>query len=129
MTKPWPHRSWSWPIRVGVATGALALVVVLGRIAIMTPLVEAHADTTFTLLYSFKNRPDGAGPTRLIRDGAGNFYGTTSGGGVGGYGTVFKLDATGAETVLYSFTGGADGSQPFGTLIRDSAGNFYDTTS
>src|SRR5438128_81267 len=56
-----PHRSWSWPIRVGVATGALALVVVLGRIAIMTPLVEAHADTTFTLLYSFKNRPDGSG--------------------------------------------------------------------
>ena len=129
MTNLGPHRSWSWPIRVGMATTAMALLVVLGRIAIMTPLVEAHADTTFTLLYSFKNRPDGAGPTRLIRDGAGNFYGTTGGGGVGGYGTVFKLDATGAETVLYSFTGGADGSEPFGTLVRDSAGNFYGTTN
>ena len=76
----------------------------------------------------------------LIRDGAGNLYGTTSFGGknntanagVGG-GTVFKVDATNHETVLYSFcsTGGAnctDGNQPEAGLFEDSAGNLYGTT-
>jgi hypothetical protein len=33
------------------------------------------------------------------------------------------LDASGHETVLYDFTGGADGGNPYGGLIRDSAGN------
>jgi len=33
------------------------------------------------------------------------------------------------ETVLYNFTGGADGSYPTSTLITDSAGNFYGTTT
>jgi len=38
-------------------------------------------------------------------------------------GTVFKLDTMGRETVLYSFTGGADGAFPLAGLIRDAAGN------
>ena len=42
---------------------------------------------------------------------------------------VYKLDATGHYTVLYSFTGGADGEYPFAGVIRDSAGNLYGTTS
>jgi uncharacterized repeat protein (TIGR03803 family) len=129
MTNLAPHRSWSRKTRVVVATGALALLVVLGRVLVITPSAEAHADVTFTLIYSFKGSPDdGSGPTRLIRDGAGNFYGTTSGGGPIGVGTVFKLDATGTETVLFNFTAGADGSKPFGTLVRDAAGNLYGTT-
>ena len=129
LTKPWPQRGWSWPIRVGVAIGALALLLVLGRVLVMTPSAEAHTDVTFTLIYSFKGSPDGSSPEAgLIRDGAGNFYGTTSSGGPSGYGTVFKLDATGAETVLYGFTGGADGSNPFGGLVRDAAGNLYGNT-
>ena len=131
MTKPWPHRSWSWPLRFGVAIGTLAFVMVLGRALVMAPSAEAQADLTFTLIYSFKNSPDGSGPyAGLIRDGAGNFYGTTAYGGLAGYGTVFKLDATGGETVLHSFTfGGADGSKPFAGLVRDAAGNLYGTTS
>jgi uncharacterized repeat protein (TIGR03803 family) len=129
MTKLAPHRSWSRKTRMGAATGALALLLVLGRVVVITPSAEAHADATFTLIYSFKGSPDdGTGPTRLIRDGAGNFYGTTSGGGPIGVGTVFKLDATGTETVLFNFTAGADGSKPFGTLVRDAAGNLYGTT-
>jgi uncharacterized repeat protein (TIGR03803 family) len=129
MTNVAGHRGWSWPIRVGAATGALALLLVLGRVIVMTPSAEAHADVTFTLIYSFKGSPDdGSGPGRLIRDGAGNFYGTTPGGGPIGVGTVFKLDATGTETVLFNFTAGADGSKPFGTLVRDAAGNLYGTT-
>jgi len=41
---------------------------------------------------------------------------------------VFKLDATGKETVLYSFTGGADGGNPTASVILDSAGSLYGTT-
>jgi uncharacterized repeat protein (TIGR03803 family) len=41
---------------------------------------------------------------------------------------VFKLDTTGKETVLYRFGGGTDGANPFAGLVRDAAGNLYDTT-
>ena len=81
-----------------------------------------------TVLHIF-NLTDGAGPqAALIHDEAGNFYGTTGYGGTFGYGTVFKMDVTGSETVLHSFTGGRDGALPFGSLVRDSAGNLYGTT-
>jgi uncharacterized repeat protein (TIGR03803 family) len=64
----------------------------------------------------------------LISDSAGNFYGTTGGGGIAGYGVVYKVNTAGQETVLHSFTGGADGAFPSGGVIRDSAGNLYGTT-
>jgi uncharacterized repeat protein (TIGR03803 family) len=41
---------------------------------------------------------------------------------------VFKIDPSGKETVLYSFTGGADGKYPTSSLVLDSAGNLYGTT-
>jgi uncharacterized repeat protein (TIGR03803 family) len=83
-----------------------------------------------TVLHSFTGGADGGRPfAALIRDAAGNLYGTTSGGGAFGHGTVFKLDTTGRETVLHSFTGGAGGSTPFGGLVRDSAGNLYGTAA
>jgi uncharacterized repeat protein (TIGR03803 family) len=44
-------------------------------------------------------------------------------------GVVFKIDPSSNETVLYNFTGGADGGFPLGGLIRDSAGNLYGTTN
>ena len=59
---------------------------------------------------------------------AGNLYGTTDGGGASGAGVVFKVDTSGNETVLYSFTGGADGAYPNAGVILDSAGNLYGTT-
>ena len=42
---------------------------------------------------------------------------------------IFKLYPSGHETVLYNFTGGADGGHPGSGIIRDSAGNLYGTTS
>lgn len=82
-----------------------------------------------TALYSFTGGTDGQSPqTSLVRDGEGNLYGTTTAGGDSGYGVVFKLDLVGKETVLYSFTGGADGGVPIGTLVRDKEGNLYGTT-
>ena len=64
----------------------------------------------------------------LIRDATGNFYGTTLDGGAYGFGTVFKLSTTHALTVLYSFTGGADGAYPFNGLTWDAAGNLFGAT-
>lgn len=82
-----------------------------------------------TILYSFKGAADGAYPTAdLVRDEYGNLYGTTSGGYNTNNGTVFKLDPKGHETVLYRFTGGADGGFPWAGLLRDPEGNLYGTT-
>jgi uncharacterized repeat protein (TIGR03803 family) len=63
-----------------------------------------------TVLHSFAGGAGGADPhAGLIRDAAGNVYSVTVGGGTSNRGTVFKLDTNGQETVLYTFTGGADG--------------------
>ena len=82
------------------------------------------------VLHSFSaTGGDGAYPyAALIHDEAGNLYGTTYGGGVYGYGTVFKVDANGLTTILYSFTGAGDGSGPVGGLIRDRRASLYGTT-
>jgi uncharacterized repeat protein (TIGR03803 family) len=90
-----------------------------------------------TVLHGFSGSGgDGEFPLAgLVRDAAGNLYGTTSDGGIyggvcGGFGcgTVFKVDKTGKETALYSFTGDPDGSNPYAGLVRDAAGNLYGTT-
>src|ERR1039458_8091731 len=93
--------------------------------------VVYKVDTTGrqTVLYSFTGGADGSGPQAgVIGDSAGNLYGTTSLGGTANVGVVYKLDTTGHETVLYSFTGGADGGEPAAGVILDSAGNLYGTT-
>jgi uncharacterized repeat protein (TIGR03803 family) len=91
--------------------------------------------STYKVLYNFTGPPDGESPFgALALDPDGNLYGTTSWGGTGdcfsyGCGVVFKLvPKTGAETVLYSFTGGADGAFPFGSVIRSKEGKLYGTT-
>ena len=81
-----------------------------------------------TVLYSFTG-PDGANPYgNLLRDSAGNLYGTTLSGGPSNAGVVFRVDPMGNETVLYAFTGGADGAKPYAGLVRDQAGNLFGTT-
>ncbi len=80
-----------------------------------------------TLLHRFTSRQDGPN-SPLVEDSAGNLYGTTYIGGDHGYGTVFKLDPAGHETILYNFTGGSDGCAPYSGVILDSVGNSYGTT-
>ena len=109
------------------AKAALGFAVALMPAFIAAPLASPQ---TITVLYSFKGAPDGALPVAgLVRDSAGNLYGTTYQGGASDAGVVFKVDPTRQETVLYSFTGGADGSAPFAGVIRDSAGNLYGTAN
>lgn len=87
----------------------------------------------FEVIYAFKGAADGSGPEGgLIEDKAGNLYGTTYAGGSSacpsGCGTVFEVTQAGVETVLYSFTGGTDGANPYASLVLDNAGNLYGTT-
>jgi uncharacterized repeat protein (TIGR03803 family) len=80
------------------------------------------------VLYSFGTGTDGAAPLAGVTfDAAGNLYGTTSAGGSGGFGTVFKLapGATWTETVLHSFANTDDGAYPYAGFIADGKGNLY----
>ncbi|MGO4880231.1 MAG: choice-of-anchor tandem repeat GloVer-containing protein [Bryobacteraceae bacterium] len=98
---------------------------------------KVDTDGNETVLHAFTGGADGAYPSGgLVLDSAGNLYGTAAEGGffnsdpcASGCGVVFKLDAAGQETVLYSFTGGADGSFPSGGLVRDSEGDLYGVVS
>ncbi len=109
-----------------------------GTVFELTPTPEGGWNET--VLHSFTNSPlDGQYPVGgVIRDGAGNLYGTTGGGGTancgyGGCGTIFELtppapgDAW-TETILYNFQGGADGFDPLAGLVFDKHGALYGTT-
>ena len=94
-----------------------------------------NSDGTWTesVLYSFAGGSDGASPyAGLTFDASGNLYGTTEGGGASSAGTVFQLvpnsDGTWTESVLYSFTGGSDGANPWAGVIFDATGTLYGTT-
>jgi uncharacterized repeat protein (TIGR03803 family) len=58
----------------------------------------------------------------------GDLYGTTRWGGTDNDGTVFKVSPGGQETILYNFTGQADGANSWNNLVMDSQGNFYGST-
>jgi uncharacterized repeat protein (TIGR03803 family) len=102
-------------------------------------LSPSSAGWTQTELHSFTGGSDGAKPhAGVIRDSSGNLYGTTwTGGGTTGIcvpqgcGIVFELsNSSGAwiETVLHTFSGGADGAYSQTALVLDGGGNLYGTT-
>jgi uncharacterized repeat protein (TIGR03803 family) len=90
---------------------------------------------TLTTLYNFCSQSscaDGASPAAAVVQGNdGELYGTTSGGGSSGYGTVFKITEAGALTTFHNFcahSGCTDGAAPAAELIQANDGNFYGTT-
>lgn len=114
----------------GVTTRSAWLTLAAGfaLLPLTVPRAPAAEAPTYTVLYNFQGQPDGSGPyAGVIADTAGNLYGATSVGGAYGYGEVFKLDTTGYETVLHSFSGGSDGAYPSASLSRDAAGSLYGT--
>src|ERR1700686_778488 len=100
------------------------------------PLVAAmcvnHASASNThVVYSFGGGDGVYLDTELARDSSGNLYGTSVRGGTFSSGNVFQLTATRngwTLTVLYSFTSGLDGGQPYKGVTLDSHGNLYGTT-
>ena len=79
-----------------------------------------------TVLHAFAGSTDGVTPSSsVILDAAGSLYGVTSGGGASDQGLLYKIDAAGDYTVVFSFAGGADGGTPGGNIVRDEAGNIY----
>jgi uncharacterized repeat protein (TIGR03803 family) len=111
---------------LGVAMGVLVFPGVAGA---QFHLDVLHAFSAFTI-----GDTDGMAPqASLLQAADGDFYGTTLAGGVGAAcpgncGTVFKMTAGGAVTVLHAFTGGAGGNSPGAALIQVTDGNFYGTT-
>lgn len=88
----------------------------------------AWAANTTKQIYSFAGNTDGEyTDTELVRDSAGNLYGTSVQGGTYGGGTVFQVTPAGVHTVLYNFTGGADGGEPYKGVTLDAQGNLYGT--
>jgi len=81
-----------------------------------------------SIVYRFSGGADGSSPSAGLIYAHGMLYGTTSGGGSAGYGTVFQIArASGKETVLYSFTGGDDGADPV-SAVTQVGGVLYGTT-
>src|SRR5579863_898360 len=139
--------AWRWPVlpihqRPGEASmlrkkaeifSVVTWVVILGCLA-----SSAFAARKEKVLYSFCSEQSCngfQGPSNLILDAAGNFYGTTIYGGTTNNGAVFQLthgaDGTWSQNVLYSFCSlpkCSDGSSPSSGLIFDAAGNLYGAT-
>ncbi len=83
---------------------------------------------TFTTLHVF-DWADGAQPLSAPIQGLdGNLYGTTSNGGPSGNGVVYRISPSGLYSIVYAFSGGADGSSPRGGIIWGSTGNLYGST-
>jgi uncharacterized repeat protein (TIGR03803 family) len=84
------------------------------------------------VLYSFPAHDNGKAPQSPLIALHGALYGTTFGGGgtdcAGGCGTVFKIGTSGKENVIYAFTGGNDGQNPFGGVLPLN-GKLYGTTT
>jgi uncharacterized repeat protein (TIGR03803 family) len=118
-----------WPaVSKALAVMTLTLITAL----ILVP--GASAAGKYKILYNFAGGTDGGTPYEgLVLDTSGNLYGTTTGGGASGIGTVFELaknsDGSCTETVLYSFAGGTDGATPWASLTFDASGNLYGTTT
>ncbi len=83
-----------------------------------------------TILVNFTGAANGNTPRgSLIQASDGNLYGMTLGGGSLFLGTLFKCTTSGTLTTLVTFTGAANGSYPFGSLVQASDGNLYGMTS
>jgi uncharacterized repeat protein (TIGR03803 family) len=102
---------------------------------------KIDSNGTYSVLYAFNGATQGDGTwpySKLVQDSAGNLYGTTLYGGTGtacgpyfggGCGTVYKIDPSGNETVVYSFTdSNGDGDSPLSLALAPN-GVLYGITN
>ncbi len=99
---------------------------------LVAAMFASHASASNTrVVYSFGGGDGEYFDTELVMDSSGNLYGTSVAGGNFQSGNVFQLTPTRngwTLNVLYSFTGGQDGAQPYKGVTLDSHGNLYGTT-
>ena len=120
------------------AKGNLYGTTMFGGTAGYGSVFEVSPNGAEKLLYSFQGAGQGADAANpnggLVLDAQGNLYGTSIEGiyfncfNLRGCGTIFKITPGGTETLLYVFSGDADGWYPNGNLVFDSEGNLYGTT-
>lgn len=108
-------------------TGVVSVFLLMAGVS---PTSSAQVVAHETILHSFANTPDGEYPeASLLMDATGNLYGTTGAGGTLQGGTVFRLDTSGTESVLYNFpSNGLANPNPVGALVMDAQGNLYGST-
>lgn len=86
---------------------------------------------TKTTVHAFTDTPDGHAPMAGVTlDAAGNMFGTTSNGGNSGTGALYEISPTSGgwtESVVYSFSDGADGGFPATPVTFDAKGNLFGT--
>jgi uncharacterized repeat protein (TIGR03803 family) len=123
---------------VAISGGSGCTAANCGGVFRLSPPSAPGGAWTETVLYNFGSNPnDGVAPRGgLVFDKQGNLYGTTTGGGTGGYGTVFELSPpstpTGSwtESILHNYKLGTnDGNSPVSGLVFDANGNLYGTTT
>ena len=110
-------------IRASVKLAALVVVSLM--------LTSAAWAASERVIFSFGDTNGEYPDSDLVLDAAGNIYATTVSGGAHDSGAVVMLSPSPegwTETVLYSFRGASDGSEPYGGVTLDSAGNLYGTT-
>ena len=131
------NASNSWGLATGLALGSANITAAINTpsgTVTSPPVALTVGAGTETPLYSFSNGADGGNPSAgLVEYSPGVFYGTTSGDGSTGYGTVYKItvpsNGPAVEQVLHTFSNAnGDGGSPVGGLLLASDGNFYGTT-
>ena len=97
-----------------------------GTLNFGTVFRSSAPDGATAVLTTFAGGADGAYPeSDLIQATDGSFYGATTRGGAADVGTVFRVTASGARTILYSFTGDVDGAEPLRGVVQANDGKLY----
>jgi uncharacterized repeat protein (TIGR03803 family) len=114
-----------------VSSRGVASAVLVGLLVFLFVSAPPASAQTFTVLYQFRSGPGGINPyAGVVMDAKGDLFGTTYNDGAFAAGTVFRVNSSGKEKVLHSFSQtDGDGAFPWhGTLARDPSGNLYGTT-
>ena len=99
----------------------------MGKNGYSTIFKDNPPTNAYAAIHHFSSSTQGGNPKGgLVQGTDGWLYGTTSGGGAKGAGTIFKFNpSTKVYSVLRHLDYTADGAYPTGNLVRASDGNFY----
>ncbi|MGO9086045.1 MAG: choice-of-anchor tandem repeat GloVer-containing protein [Terriglobales bacterium] len=114
----------------GSSTATLCVTVYTAGCGVVFKLKpNSNGSWSYSVIHSFNWGIDGATPGPVIFDASGNLYGETAFGSTFGNGLIFKLTphpgGPWTESIVYTFTEGADGGRPYGGLVFDASGNLY----